>query len=203
MEVPIELDSNEGIKTLGLLWHPLLDEFQIRKATCAQKLLQPNTSPVSKGIVSSIVAAIFYPLGLISPVVIHKTFLQQLWLHKLELDDQLPSELLKQWIDMYLRLSQVNEITVDRLVLAKGEPTEIQLHGFCDSSEKAYATCLYFRSVNQQWEVTTKLLCSKSKFAPVKKITLPRLELCGALLLAQLIQKRVPALNLKIDIILL
>jgi hypothetical protein len=87
-----------------------------------------------------------------------------------------------------MRLSQVNEITVERLVLAKVQPTEIELHGFCDSSEKAYRTCLYLRSVNLQGEVTTKLLCSKSRVAPIKKITLPSLELCGALLLAQLIQ---------------
>jgi len=63
--------------------------------------------------------------------------------------------------------------------------------------------CLYLRSVNQQGEVTTKLLCSKSRVAPVKKVTLPKLELCGALRLAQLVQKTVPALNLKIDRILL
>jgi hypothetical protein len=86
---------------------------------------------------------------------------------------------------MYLRLSQVNEIAVGRLDLAKGQPTLIQLHGFCDSNEKAYGACLYLRSVNQQGEVTTKLLCSKSRVAPLNKITLPRLELCGALLLAQ------------------
>ena len=104
---------------------------------------------------------------------------------------------------MYLLLSQVNEITVNRLVLAKGQPKEIQLHGFCDSSEKAYGACLYLRSVNQQGEVTTRLLCPKSRVAPVKKITLPRLELCGALLLAHFIQKTVPALNLKIHRILL
>jgi len=77
------------------------------------------------------------------------------------------------------------------------------LHGFCDSSEKAYGACLYLRSVNQQGEVTNKLLCSKLRVVPVKKVTLPKLELCGALLLAQLIQKTVPALNLKIDGILL
>jgi len=52
-------------------------------------------SPVSKLIISSIVAAIFDPRGLISPVVIvYKIFLQQLWLHKLDWDEQLPSELL-------------------------------------------------------------------------------------------------------------
>jgi len=52
MEVPIELDSNEGIKTLGLLWHPLLDQFLISKRTCAQKLREPKNSPVSKRIIS-------------------------------------------------------------------------------------------------------------------------------------------------------
>jgi hypothetical protein len=83
-------------------------------------------------------------------------------------------------------VSHVNEIAVDTIGLAKGQPTEIQLHGFCDSSEKAYGSCLYLRSVNQQGEVTTKLFCSKSRVAPVKKITLPRLELCEALLLALL-----------------
>jgi len=62
---------------------------------------------------------------------------------------------------------------------------------------------LYLRSVNQQGEVGTKLLCSKSRVDPVKKVTLQRLELCGDLLLAQLIQKTVPALNLKNDRILL
>ena len=203
MEVPIELDNNEGIKTPGLLWHPLSDQFLISKGTCVQKLREPKNSPFSKRIIFSIVAAIFDPLCLISPVVVvYKIFLQQLWLHKLDWDDQLPSELLNQWMDMNMRLFQVNEITVDRLVLAKVQPTEIELHGFCDSSEKAYGACLYLRSVNQQGEVTTKLLCSKSRVAPVKKITLPSLELCGALLLAQLIQKTVPALNLKIDRIL-
>ena len=204
VDVPIELDSNEGIKTLGLLWHPLSDQLLISKGTCVQRLRELKNSPISKRIVSSIVATIFDPLGLISPVVIvYKIFLQQLWLHKLHWDEQLPFELLNQWMDMCLRLSQVNEIAVDRLVLAKGQPTEIQLHGFYDSSEKAYEACLYLRSVNQQGEVTTKLPCSKSRVAPVKKVTLPRLELCGALRLAQLVQKTVAALNLKIDRILL
>jgi len=133
MDVPIELDSNEGIKTLGLLWHPLSDQFLISKGTCAQRLGEPKNSPVSKCIISSIIAAIFDPLGLITPVVVvYKIFLQHLWLHKLDWDKQLLSELLNRWMNMYLRLSQMNEIAVDRLVLAKGQPTEIQLHEFCD-----------------------------------------------------------------------
>jgi hypothetical protein len=105
MDVPIELDSNEGIKTLGLLWHSLSDQFLISKGTCAQKLREPKNSPITKRIISSIVAAIFDPLGLISPFVVYKIFLQQLWLHKLYRDDQLPSELLNQWMDVFASVS--------------------------------------------------------------------------------------------------
>jgi len=43
MDVPIGLDSNEGIKTLGLLWHPLLDQFLISKGTCAHRLRESKT----------------------------------------------------------------------------------------------------------------------------------------------------------------
>jgi hypothetical protein len=162
-------------------------------------IARARNTPISKRVISSLIAALFDPLGLISPVtVVHKIFLQQLWIHKLDWDEQLPSALRKPWMDIYEPLSQVNEITIDRLVLTRGQPTEIQLHGFCDSSERAYGACLYLRSVNQYGEVTIKLLCSKSRVAPVKKITLPRLELCGALLLARLVHKTVPVLNLKI-----
>jgi hypothetical protein len=69
-----------------------------------QKLREPKNS-ISKRIISSIVAAIFDPLGLISPVVVYKMFLQQLWVHKIDWDNQLPSELLNQWMDMFLRVS--------------------------------------------------------------------------------------------------
>jgi hypothetical protein len=146
---PTCLQRNEGVKTLGLLWHLLSDQFLISEGTYFQTLWEPTNTPISKCVVSSLIAALFDPLGLFSPVtVVHKIFLQQLWMHKLEWDEQLPSALLKQWMDIYEPLSQVNEITIDRLVLTRGQPTEIQLHGFCNSSERAYGACSYLRSLS-------------------------------------------------------
>jgi len=124
LEAPIELSSNEGIKTLGLLWHPSSDQFSISKGACAQVLQETKPSHVTKCILS-IVATIFDSLGLINPIVSYKMFLQQLWLHKLDLDDQLSLEFLKHWVVMYLHLFHVNKITVDRLVLSRGQPVEI------------------------------------------------------------------------------
>ena len=65
----------------------------------------------------------------------------------------------------------------------------VQLHGFCDASNIGYGTCIYVRSTDKLGNVTVRLLCAKSRVAPLKMITIPRLELCGAVLLAQLYQE--------------
>ncbi|GFY05440.1 integrase catalytic domain-containing protein [Trichonephila clavipes] len=62
-----------------------------------------------------------------------------------------------------------------QLKLDWNDPTE--LHGFSDSSEKAYGAALYLRCINTSGEISVRLLCSKSKVAPLKSITIPRLEL--------------------------
>ena len=64
----------------------------------------------------------------------------------------------------------------------------IQLHGFSDASEVAYAGVVYFRLVDSKHEVHTSLIMSKTKVAPIKRLSIPRLELCGAVVLAKLLQ---------------
>lgn len=63
--------------------------------------------------------------------------------------------------------------------------TWYDLHGFCDASENDGA-CLYLRSIDYSGNVKVQLICAKSRVAPLKSISIPRLELCGALLLARL-----------------
>ncbi|KAK9723428.1 Integrase zinc binding domain [Popillia japonica] len=62
----------------------------------------------------------------------------------------------------------------------------VEIHGFSDASLQRYGACIYLRSVDQQHNISVNLLCSKTKVAPLKPITIPKLELCAALLLSKL-----------------
>jgi len=63
----------------------------------------------------------------------------------------------------------------------------LQIHGFCDASQEAFGACIYLRSASPNGQVQVHLLASKSRVAPMKATTIPRLELCGAVLLAELL----------------
>lgn len=65
----------------------------------------------------------------------------------------------------------------------------MQIHGSSDASMKAYGACVYLRTIYDNGSVSNNITCSKSRVAPLTVISLPRLELCGALLLAKLVKK--------------
>jgi hypothetical protein len=92
----------------------------------------------------------------------------------------------------------LNQLEIPRQVTSNQNPIGFELHGFCDASERAYGACIYIRSLNTATPHQTRLLCAKSRVAPLKTITLPRLELCGALLLSKLIASLRQSLNLPI-----
>lgn len=80
------------------------------------------------------------------------------------------------------------------------ESTHLELHGFCDASQTSYGICIYLKSLNRLQVVNVKLLCAKSRVAPLKIISVPRLELCGAVLLIRFMKKVYNSLsNLKIN----
>ncbi|XP_033212150.1 uncharacterized protein LOC117169753 [Belonocnema kinseyi] len=75
----------------------------------------------------------------------------------------------------------------------------IELHGFSDASQEAYGGCVYIRSQDKFGNVAIRLLCAKLKVSPLKTQTIPRLELCGAVCLAKLIDKAKFALDTPIQ----
>jgi hypothetical protein len=115
--------------------------------------------------------------------------MQRLWQDGSNWDEPLTPTFLKEWQSISNQLPAIMEIGIPRLVLAQGVSKDIQIHGLSDASEKAYGAYIYIRSNNQEGMTTVKLLCAKSRVSPLKQVSLPRLDLCGAVLLARLLKK--------------
>lgn len=168
------------LKALGIIWNPRSDVLSI-KVTVND--VQVNT----KRILLSEISKLFDPLGWISPVIIPlKILLQKLWLTGISWDDTLPIDIQAEWNEFKSLLPHIETIRIPRWIETR-RSTSIQLHGFCDASERAYAAVIYVRVQTAENEWTLRMITSKTRVAPVKTISLPRLELCGAVLLAKLI----------------
>ena len=120
-----------------------------------------------------------------------------MWQDKLQWDEILPVHLQQEWNQLHQIIPNLLQIKINRKVVCSNA-TKIQMHGFCDSSERAYGACLYIRSKDND-KISCEHLCSTSRVAPLKQLTIPRLELCAATLLSKLYKKSLHALNMKID----
>ncbi|GFX29451.1 integrase catalytic domain-containing protein [Trichonephila clavipes] len=98
--------------------------------------------------------------------------------------------------DMYID-DVVNDININRCIVVE-QPEVIELHGFSDASQSAYGAVVYCKSVTSDRRVLVHLIASKSRVAPTKQTTIPRLELCAAVLLAQLVHRVKQALKLNV-----
>ena len=74
-----------------------------------------------------------------------------------------------------------------------------QLHGFCDASIQAYAAVIYIRDTYTDQAPSCVLVTAKTRVTPVKQLSIPRLELCGATLLAKLLAYVRKALNVPLS----
>ena len=74
-------------------------------------------------------------------------------------------------------------------LLLSHQPIDVQLHDFCDASERAYAAVVFVRNTYSNGQVEVRLVASKERVAPIKRQTIPRLELLGALILSRLVSK--------------
>lgn len=188
-------DEDEStIKALGMFWKPSTDKFMFK--------IEPNAEnrPLSKRLVLSELASLFDPLGLLGPTIVKaKIFMQQLWQKKLEWNHPLTTEDSSSWKKYQKELLTINDIRIDRCLSPLYSVHRYELHGFSDASEIAFGACVYLRAISIDNQVSTQLVCSKSRVAPLKQQTIPRLELCGATLLAKLMNITFTALEMNIQ----
>ncbi|XP_070142318.1 uncharacterized protein [Drosophila kikkawai] len=175
----LDLEEVSTTKTLGVRWNATTDEFYF---VPTEVTIQAN---YSKRDVLSQIAKLFDPAGWLSPFVVQaKILMQDIWLASVEWNEFLSAELLHRWHDFLRSYSFLHQVRIPRWVHFQ-PGVQVQLHGFCDASQKAYGAAIYVR-IQRDGIISSNLLTSKTKVAPVKTVSLPRLELCGAVLLADL-----------------
>ncbi|KAI5755601.1 hypothetical protein M8J77_018252 [Diaphorina citri] len=171
---------------LGLVW----DRYSDTLAINTERLSTMKFDNVTKKIMLSAAHRLFDPLGIISPVVlIPKILLQQTWKENLSWNEAVNEDIktkFQQWLD---EIHFLEEVKVERWVRTSEPVSQLELHVFSDASQCAYATVIFIVVRNEN-DVSIHLLASKARVSPTTKtkkgMTIPRLELLGALIAARL-----------------
>lgn len=190
-EQSINFDST--FKTLGIAWHAHTDMFVFK--SIEPKIVERWT----KRQILSVIAKLFDPLGWLAPCIVRaKLLMQDIWRlpNNINWDTELPSHIITQWQAIYSDLTAANPIKIPRWLKLSTIGEGVELHVFCDASKLSYACCVYLRIKHENDTISCNLIAAKSKVSPVRATTIPRLELCGALLASKLVRRCAQALSI-------
>ncbi|XP_042906732.2 uncharacterized protein [Parasteatoda tepidariorum] len=180
-EVAIPKEERK-VPVLGLIWKLSTDSLTLDLKETSQA-----SETLTKRKILSEVHKVFDPIGYTCPVTLRpKIMLQECWKLKCTWDAELPSSIRKTFEKWQKQLSQLKDITIPRCLLDNPEGSRnLSLHIFCDASKVAYATCIFLRSQNED-STSCQLIQARSRVAPLKPVTIPRLELLSCTIGARL-----------------
>ncbi|CAB0039404.1 unnamed protein product [Trichogramma brassicae] len=181
----IAMQLHDVVSTLGLKWSTRADCFLFTVS------LTSMPSVITKRNILSDVARLFDPLGWLAPVTITaKIILQDLWIERIDWDVPVQGELAQRWQRFRTSIGEVARLRIPRW-FGGGERDSWTLHGFADASKRAYAAAVYIVIPGN----SSTLMMAKTRVAPAKQETLPRLELCAATLLVRLTKQLLEVLS--------
>lgn len=173
-----DLDLDQGImsveRALGVQWCIKTDSFKFK--------IELQEKPLTHRGILSMVSSIYDPLGMLAPVILSaKQILQELCCLKLGWDEKIPERIQRAWFIWLKDLQLLENYKIRRCLKPDGfgEPVSAQLHHFADASNRGYGTVSYLRMSNK-YRVHYAFLIGKARVAPLKPITIPRMELTAA-----------------------
>ncbi|XP_011143991.2 uncharacterized protein LOC105185859 [Harpegnathos saltator] len=174
---------------LGLMWRPFVDEFSFTIRSLGK------SATTRRGVLSQ-AAQLFDPLGWMAPVTIRaKCLIQATWCLRIGWDSPLPDADVTTWRAFYEEFPLLQQVSVPSWNGLDRPGSKAELHGFADASELPYAAVLYLRTALD--DVRVSLLCVRTRVAPLRQVSLPRLELCAATLLVRLVSHAVAICKLR------
>ena len=183
-----EYQQVSSVKVLGSVWHPSDDMLSYNFGSLFNTVDEKDNS---KRALLSFTAKLYDPTGMLSPVIVMpKIMFQELCKSKVDWSDPLPPELQNDWNKFKQDMSVLKDFEYPRCVLPKDavlNECTFELHAYCDASVKAIAAAVYLRVV---WhgKVKVSLMMSKSKVAPLHKLSISRKELLSCVMAAKLIK---------------
>ena len=185
------LQSPTISKAPGLVWDANTDVMS------PAITVSPTYTSTKRGIFRD-VSKTYDVLGWIAPtVVLMKILFQSLWKTGQDWDDEVPHELASQHSLWRQQLPLLKQRTLPRhYALPDRAPLTQELHAFCDASLKAYGAVVYCRTTYRDHPPVIVLVTAKTKVAKIDPPTVPRLELCGAVLLVKLLTSAAKTLNI-------
>ncbi|XP_003368070.1 zinc knuckle protein, partial [Trichinella spiralis] len=183
-------------KTLGIYWERNEDYLTFVNP----ERRRPEGGDTKRQLLS-VASGIFDPIGCLAPFLVRaKILFQSLWERGLDWDEPLPEDVERPWLAWKSELDDLPLIRLPRALvpIPLDHVKRIELHAFCDASERAYGAVVYLRVEPLSGPAWVRLAAAKTRVAPVKRLSLPRLELMGALMAARLICYVQEALRLDI-----
>ncbi|XP_070570012.1 uncharacterized protein [Ptychodera flava] len=168
-------------RALGLQWDVEEDVFKFKVG----KEVKDETR---RGLLS-VVASVYDPLGLVAPFILPaKQILQQLCKIGYNWDEKVPEEYLAGWQRWYKGILLLRDIAIPRCYKPPhfGRLESVELHHFSDASMEGYGVASYLRLVDVNGSIHCCLIVGKSRVAPMKTVTIPRLELTAATVSAKI-----------------
>ena len=188
-----QFNSEDIQRALGIQWDIRHDEFTFSNI--------PRKGEATKRNILRILSSVFDPLGFLNPFTLTaKKLLQGLWKQKLGWDEEIPESGKHVWYNWLQDLSQIEKVRIPRCYTTENsDVTDYQLHMFSDASEDAYGTAAYLRQEHENGNISCNLVMSKNRLAPIKIITIPRLELQAAVLSSRLQSKLIKEFDIGIN----
>ncbi|XP_027897195.1 uncharacterized protein LOC114159423 [Xiphophorus couchianus] len=168
-------------RSLGLNWNLESDAFVFK--------IDQVEKPFTRRGVLSVVNSVYDPLGFVAPVTIQgKYILRELTQQRVDWDSRLPDMMEEQWMIWRDSLQDLSSLKIPRpyteVSLSTAKTRELCV--FLDASTKAIAAVAYLKVVNEAGNIQTGFVMGKAKLAPRPEHTVPRLELCAAVLAVEL-----------------
>ncbi|XP_071476616.1 uncharacterized protein [Diadema antillarum] len=172
----LDIDELPAERTLGILWDVETDCFGFK--------VHLREKPATRRGILSIASSLYDPLGFVAPFVLPaKILLQRLCRVGLGWDEPVGAEDEREWRRWMEDISMLTDLKIERCFKPNGfEVVSAEVHHFCDASEVGYASVAYLRLTDRTGRIHCAFVMGKSRLAPVKVVSIPRLELMAAVL---------------------